>query len=302
MEERTSQHPVELSGRPNGQSQAPAPPYGQPGPPYAPHQLRGAPAWGASTVNRDRRRWIVAVTTGVVAAAAMIAAAIVVVGKQAPSPSAPSPGVSSSAPSAASPTPVSIPQVHESELQGLLLPVQQVADITGAGAMEATGITSGWGEEANNLAEGDKVCAGSFSAAERSVYAASSAQAVRDQVMTAVDKRASVAQAVVAFASADAATEFVAAQVRPWQACAGRSIKYSEPGAPQQDWRFGALQQQDDGDLAITTEWAGSQNPVLCQHVLGARNNIVIDAGVCRPNVDNRGLELLNAIAAKVPS
>jgi hypothetical protein len=55
------------------------------------------------------------------------------------------------------------------------------------------------------------------------------------------------------------AKDFVAAHVQPWQACAGRSIAYSEPGAPQQDWRFRALQQQDDGDPAITTEWIGSQ-------------------------------------------
>lgn len=300
MEEPTSRQCVEP---PINQPPAPGSPDGLFWPHYAPPQQRGQATWKAQTVNAERRRWVLAITSGLLVAAVMIAAAVVVSGKREETHSTPSPaGASSSTPAAASPPPTSSPPVRESVLQGLLLPVQQVTEITSAGAMDATDISSGWGDEANNLAKADRGCAGSFSAAEQSVYATSSAKAVRDQVVTAVDKHASVVQAVVAFATADAAKEFIGTQVRPWQSCAGRSITYETPGAPQQSWRYGPLQQQDDGDLAITTEWTGSQNPMLCQHVLGARNNIVIDAGVCRPAVDNRGLELLTAIAAKVPS
>jgi hypothetical protein len=204
---------------------------------------------------------------------------------------------------ASPPSPANVAPLPPSALKGLLLPVKQVADIAGAGAMTNDGpSSSGWGDEAGHMGEGETDCAGSFSSAERTVYAASTAQAVWDQVVTAVDKQASAVQAVVAFPTADAARRFVADQARPWNTCAGRSVAYKAPGAQQQNWRYEPLQRQANGDLAITTELIGAPNGMQCQHALGARNNIVIDTGVCRPAVDNRGLELLHAISAKVPS
>jgi eukaryotic-like serine/threonine-protein kinase len=37
-----------------------------------------------------------------------------------------------------------------------------------------------------------------------------------------------------------------------------------------------------------------------CQRALAARNNVVIDVDLCRDNVANQAVDIVNAIAAKI--
>jgi len=38
-----------------------------------------------------------------------------------------------------------------------------------------------------------------------------------------------------------------------------------------------------------------------CQRALTARNNVIVDVGSCSFNLDKKGVDLLKAIAAKIP-
>jgi serine/threonine-protein kinase len=268
------------------------------------HRQHGDPrSSSAAVAARARLRWAVSLAAGILIAAAIVSA-LVVTGRRAttsPAPAAPAVSVSSSTSAAAPPLPRNVPLVPDASLPGLLLAEQQIADITAAGPLKPKpGTADDWDDEADNdLFEKD--CAGAFDIAQRTVYAHTGFRAVHHQEFLATDKQAGVGQAVVAFDTAAAARQVVSDQARQWAACASRTVAYKEPGQPQANWKFGPLQHVND-DLAITTEWVDGKNAMLCQHVLGARNNVIIDTGVCRPAVANRGLDLLNAIAAKVPS
>jgi eukaryotic-like serine/threonine-protein kinase len=104
-------------------------------------------------------------------------------------------------------------------------------------------------------------------------------------------------QGVIAFATAEAAQKLVTDQSAQWSKCAHQTITLNKPNA-QQHRILGPLV-NTNGILSMTSvlqESAGRG----CQHVLGARNNIVIDTNVCRQDVTSQGADLLKAIAAKI--
>ena len=249
------------------------------------------PPPGPAPRPRSRRRW-----WWIAAALATIAAAAIgtTVALTSHSPSA-TPG----APTANTPTPAGPPPVPVSALPAILLPPDQVAAIVGSQKMlvydtqtlpyDSVGFFS------------DPPCVGVWMPAEHAAYASTGWIAVQAQRLhDDSDKPFSheAFQAVVSFPSAAVAAKMLADQTAQWSACAGRSFTIGAPN-PTQHRTFGQLS-TTAGTLAIASTLDGSLHEV-CQHALTVRNNLAIDAAVCRIDTTNQGVDLLNAIAAKVP-
>lgn len=106
-----------------------------------------------------------------------------------------------------------------------------------------------------------------------------------------------VVQGAVIFASADQALKFVAAQVESWRYCAGRSVTQVKYGKATQ-WTFAEVS-GNPPNIALAHSLAGS--PVVCQHVLSAVSNTVLDVNVCAPGTINQARLIANTMAAKIP-
>jgi serine/threonine-protein kinase len=106
-------------------------------------------------------------------------------------------------------------------------------------------------------------------------------------------------QAVIAYASADAARKVFDDQRRQWSSCAGRSFTLTVPNEMPSRWTFGPLT-TPDGSLVMTFT-AQVRSSVGVQRVLTAWNNFIIDVAVNGVNVGDRGVDVKNAIAAKIP-
>jgi hypothetical protein len=83
-----------------------------------------------------------------------------------------------------------------------------------------------------------------------------------------------------------------------WSSCGGRHFTVGDHD-PRQHRTFGPLS-NTGGTLAITSTLDGSLHQG-CQHALAVRNNLTIDIAVCRIDETNQGIDVLNAIASKIP-
>jgi serine/threonine protein kinase len=267
-----------------------------PGPHPPPAYPVQPPPWQIGPVppgrNRRRGRWI-AVALSFAAIVAVAAAAVSLTLMRSPRTS---PSAGRSTPSSAAATtgaPVAI-----SALPGLLLPPEQVAGIIGApGTLQTMPTRSTLYDDAAEIVE--KECLSAFGPAEHVTYGDSGWTGAQLQYLRDANFEHEAFQGVIAFPTAAAAQKMISDQQGVWSKCARKTITLNKPGA-QQHRVLGPLV-NDNGTLSMVSvlqESAGRG----CEHAMSARNNIVIDTNVCRQDITNQGVELLNAIAAKISS
>lgn len=191
------------------------------------------------------------------------------------------------------PSPVPLPA-----LDGLLLPPEQVAAIIGAPKLIAGKTVSKLYDDSALLAE--KECVGLYAVADHPAYADSGWTAARVQSLndTADGHTYHVVQGVIAFPSAHAAAASVADQQRQWSACSRRTLTVNQRNGKAL-WDYGPLTDAE-ATLSITAVQQGTVG-WGCQRALAARNNVVVDVIACRQDVVNQGVDILNAIATKIP-
>jgi eukaryotic-like serine/threonine-protein kinase len=194
------------------------------------------------------------------------------------------------------------PTVSPSGLLGLLLPSKQAAEIVGAPqfvvlaslgqVVDDAVIDQGFGTNLD--------CPIGFSPAQHRFYANTGLTSARVQVLGDGNTPAMyvVQQAVISFPTADAAKKAVDGQLPQWSACANRTVTVNQPNKPPQRFTFGALS-NDNGTLSMV-DTKEDINGWQCLRGLTTRENIVIDVNVCRPDLANQGLDILNAIAARI--
>jgi hypothetical protein len=205
----------------------------------------------------------------------------------------------STSPSA--PTSTAPPMVAVPALAGLLLPAEQIADIVGATNMsKSTGFPALVPADRREIAEAD--CASAWNAGQDSVYAGTGETGAYSQARRADEKplRHIADEAVIAYPNADAAAKVVAKQFAQWSACSGRTVTLTPP--PPRAARlftFGPVT-NTSGVLSMTQ--TSVDNAIWgCQRALAARSNVVIDIRACRPDTTNQAVDILDAIAAKIP-
>ncbi len=254
-----------------------------------PWQIGPAPPRG----NRRRRRWIAASVS--LAAIVAVATAVILTVTMRSTDASPN-ARGSGSPKTTTTTPAPVPV---SALPGLLLPPDQVAGIIGApGTLQIMPTRSTLYDDTAEIVE-NKECISAFGPAEHVTYGDSGWTGAQLQYLRDENFEHEAFQGVIAFPTAAAAQKLVSDQQALWAKCAKKTITLNKPTA-QQHRVLGPLV-NDNGALSMVSvlqEGAGRG----CEHALGARNNVVIDTNVCRQDVTNQGVDLLNAIAAKVIS
>ncbi|OBF79906.1 hypothetical protein A5791_10220 [Mycobacterium sp. 852002-51163_SCH5372311] len=264
---------------------------------WAPQQV-GPPPWAPppgpfAPPRRPRGRWLAAATALLVVAATAIGVTLLARSGRHATPATATP-TSSTTP----------PTVGASALLGLILPAQQAADIIGAPKMVVTRSLGQVADDsgAETLFGKDVDCVGAFLPAQHSTYANTGWTAARVQDLS--DGNATpmyaVYQAVITFRSADAARKAFSDQVLPqWSKCSGRTISVTIPGLPPQRTTFGPL--NDANGIVSMAQTKDDINGWRCQRAITTRSNVVIDVNACRADLANQGIDVLNAIAAKIP-
>jgi serine/threonine-protein kinase len=107
-----------------------------------------------------------------------------------------------------------------------------------------------------------------------------------------------VVQGAVIFASASQAQGFVTAQLAQWRTCAGTSVTQVNDGTTSV-WTFREIS-GNPPNIALQHSLASS--PVVCQHVLSAVSNVVLDVNVCAPGTVNQARQIANEMATKIPA
>jgi eukaryotic-like serine/threonine-protein kinase len=208
-------------------------------------------------------------------------------------------GSPSSRPPAATAATGPAPPAATSSLSGFLLSTQEVAGIFGVATTRVTSTSAnGLTDDTPYISEKD--CTGPYAPADAGAYDhVTTKLASQLQILQDPDGPDAGTQMVMAFPSADAAQTVLAEQRQHWQACAGRTFALTTPNETPKNFTFGPLT-TPDGNLAMTFTALG-RSSAGCQRALGVRNNIIIDVAASGFNIGNHGLDMLNAIAAKIP-
>jgi serine/threonine-protein kinase len=107
-----------------------------------------------------------------------------------------------------------------------------------------------------------------------------------------------VYQAVVNFPSAQSAQAFVTTSAGNWTACGGQTVTVTD-GNQTVQWNFGPVNGAPPRIVQRHTQAAGGH---VCQRVLSAVSQVVIDVQACAPDITNEAGQIADQMAANVTS
>jgi hypothetical protein len=197
--------------------------------------------------------------------------------------------------------------VKESALTGVLLTKPEAGTILGTGPLEPDADYGGDVESTWDTSEPD---ACNFVLAAEREHADSGSTAVRRQNLRSTDadvdkgKDFGLTQAVVAFPDADAAQKFVETTKSKWQQCAGKTFQVAmTSGTPPttDNWRNGDVSDTDDIVSWSITKLGSDADGWTCHDGLTARDNVVVEVGLCDAEADPEFLApLVSKISEKI--
>lgn len=200
------------------------------------------------------------------------------------------------------------PTVYAAALPGLLLSPQQLADMIGAPKMVVhSSVDMPQDDRGADVLFGKNAdCLGGLRPAIHSAYANTGWNAARIQGLTdtadALIQQTlhySVEQGVISFSSVDAARKALADLTSLWSFCSGRTMTMALPGKPLQRSTLGSV--TDKNGIVSMTNTREGDTGWRCQRAMTTRSNVIVDIMACRADLANQGLDILNAIAAKIP-
>ncbi len=256
------------------------------------------PTYFSPPPKRRRGRRLAAILAAVTIFAAATVAAVTLTTRSHPH-SAPKPprATISTTTSSAQPVPLAV-----TAMSALLPSPDQVAEIMGADKLVQDSFADTVIDDSSKLEE--KNCIGVVAPAQHLVYANTGWTAIRSQALRNPGegpRSYAVIQAVIAFPKPTAAQSVLTAQKAQWSGCSGHpyTLDFPTPPTPQR-WTAGPLT-DSDGTLSMTQQLQEGGG-MACQRALATRNNVAIDIVACRYDVTNQAVNLLNAIAARIPS
>ncbi|OBF71635.1 serine/threonine protein kinase [Mycobacterium sp. 852002-51613_SCH5001154] len=222
------------------------------------------------------------------------------VGKSGDPPPDASPTTTTAAPPTTSAaTSGAAPTVAPAQLDSLLLPVDQINVLVGTtGIILDHNVTEMTDPGPGNTLSDDK-CLGALIGFQTRTYKSSGYTAMLAQLLKKPNSNPAyvVAQGAVIFASADQARGFVTDQWTQWRDCGGKTVTQPSDKAPF-EWTFGQIS-GNPPNIAIQRTLANTA--VVCQHVMEAVSNVVLDVNVCAPGTINQARLIANQMATKIP-
>ena len=259
-----------------------APPMGAPpgGPP-----VYGAPPRPAGSGGGSRSKWLI----GAGAAAVVLAGVIGLVIWLLKPPPPPKPEA----------------LLAPAQLPSILLTTGEIDDIMGNNNMQPDKVFDTMGTSSSTLS--NPSCLPGFTVADATVYQGSGYTAVNNQTSRAKQPDESltafVRLAAVTFPSADQARAFVNSSGDKWQACAGQTLTVTNDKGDDHLTFLDVTRDEPDGELQIVQKhtWEGTSG-WTCQHALRTVSNAVVEAIACNDHMNDEGIRITDAMAAKIAS
>lgn len=196
--------------------------------------------------------------------------------------------------------PLPPPLVTITQLDSLLPRAVELDGIVDATGMEVkTRISQMW-DDSPNLS--DPGCVDVWLPVEAPAYDGTGWTAMRAQQVadgTPDTFRHYVAQAVVAFPTADEAQAFFDTATQTWADCANRRVQFRKPGKPASSWTHGDLTASGDTLTMPQTREAG--DGWSCQRARSVYSNVIVDAVVCGFDITDQAATLVAAVTDKMP-
>jgi hypothetical protein len=203
--------------------------------------------------------------------------------------------VSGTALRAKSATPLDVAPLKESQLDDVLLSIDELDDAVGATNM--TFVHRGEAMSDNTSAVSDPDCLGSLFGAEKDVYDTYHWTAVRDEVAREPGNGNDhwVQQTVVLYPAVDGARKMLADSTSSWEQCGGSAVA-SDSSDSSYIWEIDDVEVKDDliSQVILQEESGGWE----CQHALSAVSNVTIETWACANGIDDQAISIAQELIA----
>lgn len=191
------------------------------------------------------------------------------------------------------------PVIPATSVDSILLSSAEVNQVAGASHMRLKDSQYGVSDNAGGVEVKPADCAGVVHGADRTVWADTGFESIRDQTYTpdypgvpdsAGMTPSQIEQVVVVFPSPEQAQAVLASAQRQWQSCAGGTVStvYNGIGESTRGYTLGPVQRQGDVISVSMAAYSNLNGADACQQVLGVRINVAVRTGSCtQPNVTN---------------
>jgi serine/threonine-protein kinase len=196
-------------------------------------------------------------------------------------------------------TPPAVATAKPAQLDSFLLSPEQINALVGTTGIVVDHNATEMTDPGPENTVSDPRCLGALIGYQTPTYKSSGYTAMLAQLLKKPNSSPGyvVVQGAVIFASADQPLVFVGAQAEQWRNCAGRSVTQVNNGTTTQ-WTFREISGNPPN---IALAHSSADGAVVCQHVLSAVSNVVVDVNVCAPGTINQARLIANQVAAKVP-
>ncbi len=185
--------------------------------------------------------------------------------------------------------------VVERELDGLLLPPEQINPVMGATELKLTRKHDQMSDDSATMEP--RECLAIDGSVQAQVYADSGFTAMRDQAFNDGDNFTHYAEeAVVLFPTAKQAGAFFNNSAKQWPAC--HQYRHIQSWT---EWTAGPISNADGILSVVATQQNARAGGWACGRALALKNNIIVDVNTCSPDPKNSAVDLARQIAAKVP-
>ena len=186
--------------------------------------------------------------------------------------------VSGTAVRSANTVPTNVPELAESALERVLLPIDDVNDIMGTSDLAVTSDIDDMTDSSDKVSDPD--CLGAMFGAEEAVYKGTGWTAVRDIVAREPedDNDHWIEQTAVLYPQAGNARRFLETSQSIWEKCAGSSLAVDTEDTSSL-WEFDDVV-VGDGLITQTTKQEDADG-WGCQHALAAASNLTAETWVC---------------------
>jgi serine/threonine protein kinase len=190
------------------------------------------------------------------------------------------------------PPPPTAPEYPASAIDSVLAAPAEISRVVGAANLQVKS-TQGLSDNSGNVTPFS--CVGVIFGSDRSVYADSGFDAIRDQTLEPANYSynttgpTEVEQTVAIFPTAQQAQAFLKASQHQWQSCATGQVRYLKPGTDGEGggtFDLGSVDLRGDVLTVPMISLSNLNGDNACQQALGVRANVVTGARTClSPNL-----------------
>ena len=204
--------------------------------------------------------------------------------------------VSGSAVRDADAVPLNVPPLEESQLEDVLLTVDELNSIVGSSTMEVVSESDVLAD--NSLIVSDPDCLGAVYGAEEQVYG-SAWTAVRDQIIREPgdEKEHWTQQTLALYPAERQAQKFLAESTSEWEQCGGFSVTVDD-GESTYLWQIDEADATDDIITQVVSQ--EDSDGWECQHALSAVSNVTVETWACAVGVGDEAVEMARRLVSNV--